>query len=44
MKAEEESRLIEESRLKLEEEDLLLKSEDKAHLVVEASLEYEQEE
>ena len=38
MKAEEEVHLVEEARLKLEEEYLWLKSEDKARLVEEESI------
>ena len=43
LKAEEEALLVEEARLKLEEEDLWLKSEDKARLFEEASMKVEQE-
>ena len=42
MKDEEEARIVEEASLKLEEEDLRLKSEDKARLIEEARLKYEQ--
>ena len=44
LEAEEEAQIVEESRLKLEEEDLRLKSEDEAHLVEEARLKSEQQE
>ena len=43
LKAKEEARLVEETRLKLEEEDWRLKSEDKARLVEEARMKDEQE-
>ena len=42
MKAEEESRIVEEARLKLEEEDLRMKSEDEDRLVKEARLKADQ--
>ena len=41
LKAEEEARLVEELRLKSEEEDLRLGSEDEARLVVESRLKSE---
>ena len=44
LKAEEEAHIIEEARLKLEEEDLRLNSEDKACLFEDSRLKYEQEE
>ena len=44
MKAEEEAHLVEEARLKSEEEDLWLRYEDRYRLVEEARLKYEQEE
>ena len=44
LKAEEEASIVEEARLKYEEEDLLLKAEDEALLVKEARLKVEQEE
>ena len=42
MKAEEEARIVKEARLKLEEDDLRLKSEDKACLIEEARLKADQ--
>ena len=42
MKAEEESRIVEEARLKLEEEDLRLKSEYEARLIEDARLKADQ--
>ena len=42
LKAEEEARVVEEARLKLEEEDLRLKSEDESRLVEEARLKSDQ--
>ena len=44
MKAKEEARLVEDARLKSEEEDLRLNYEDRARLVEEARLKAEQEE
>ena len=44
LKAEEEARLVEESRPKLEEEGLRLRSEDEARLVEEGNMKSEQEE
>ena len=38
LKAEEEARIVEEARLKLEEDNLRIKSEDEAQLVEEARL------
>ena len=43
MQSEEEANLVEEARLKSEEEDLRLKSEDEACLIEEAGMKYEQE-
>ena len=42
LKSEEEAHIVEEARLKYEEEDLRLKYEDKARLVKEARLKDEQ--
>ena len=44
LKAEERASIVEEARLKLEEEELRLKSEDEARLVEETKLKSEQEE
>ena len=44
LKAEEEARLVEEARLKSEEEDLRMKSKDEARLVEEARLNSDKEE
>ena len=44
LKAEEEGRIVEKSRLKSEEEDLRLMYEDEARLIEDAMLKAEQEE